>query len=88
MAKTKKVSFNGELILTLHSKREWINRVPQNLPSKNYYKEEFIWIDANGNTLVMGADFAAAERMESYPVKVYRHIRVSDAEQVKIGNRP
>jgi hypothetical protein len=73
-----KPSFNGELILTLESKDEWIRKVPRRLPEKNYYNEHFIWIDANGNTLVMGEDFAAAEKIGSYPVKVYRHTRVSD----------
>jgi len=76
-----KPSFNGELIITLNSKDEWVRNIPRHLPEKNYYKEQFIWIDANGNTLVMGEDFAAAERIGSYPVKVYRHIRVSDAEK-------
>lgn len=79
----EKPSFNGELILTLESKNEWVRKVPNHLPEKNYYNEHFIWIDANGNTLAMGADFAAAERIKSYPVKVYRHIRTSDAEKVK-----
>lgn len=79
----EKPSFKGELVLTLESKNEWVRKVPRHLPEKNYYNEQFIWIDANGNTLVMGEDFAAAERMESYPVKVYRHIRVTDAEKVK-----
>lgn len=78
-----KPCFNAELILTLESKNEWVRKVPRHLPEKNYYNEQFIWIDANGNTLVMGEDFAAAERMDSYPVRVYRHIRVSDAEKVK-----
>ena len=77
----QKPSFNAELILTLESKNDWIKRVPNHLPEKKYYNEQFIWIDANGNTLVMGEDFEAAERMASYPVKVYRHIRVSDAEK-------
>lgn len=78
-----KPSFNAELILTLESKNEWVRKVPHHLPEKNYRNEQFIWIDANGNTLVMGEDFAAAERIKSYPVKVYRHIRVTDAEKVK-----
>ncbi len=79
----EKPTFNGELILTLESKNEWIRKVPRRLPEKNYHNEHFICIDANGNTLVMGEDFAAAEKMNSYPVRVYRHIRVSDAEKVK-----
>lgn len=79
----EKPSFNGELVLTLESKNEWVRKVPHHLPEKNYPNEHFIWIDANGNTLVMGEDFAAAERIKSFPVKVYRHIRVKDAERLK-----
>lgn len=68
----EKVTFNGELVLTLESKSEWISRVPHRLPEKRFYNEIFMWIDANGNCLAMGADFMAAEKMKSYPVKVYR----------------
>jgi len=78
-----KPTFNGELILTLESKNDWIRKVPNHLPEKNYHNEQFIWIDANGNTLVMGEDFAAAEKLQTYPVKVYRHIRVSQAEKLE-----
>jgi len=77
----EKPSFNGELILTLESKNEWVRKVPRHLPEKNYLNEHFIWIDANGNTLVMGEDFAAAEKINSFPVKVYRHIRVKQTAE-------
>lgn len=74
-----KITFNGELLLTLDSKQDWINKVPRHLPLKKYYKEEFLWLDKNGNHLVIGEDFQAAEKMQSYPVKVYRLQRVADA---------
>lgn len=83
MEDLEKVSFNGTLLLTLESKNDWISKVPCHLPEKNYHNEQFIWIDANGNTLVMGEDFSAAEKINSYPVKVYRHIRVKDAAEFK-----
>jgi hypothetical protein len=76
-------SFNGELVLTLESKNDWFNKVPNKLPKKKYRDEQFFWIDANGNTMVMGEDLSAAERMSSFPIKVYRHIRVSDAERLE-----
>jgi hypothetical protein len=79
----EKPSFTGELILTLESKRAWVNRVPQCLPEKTK-AQQLIWIDANNNCLTIGEDFAAAEEMKSYPVRVYRVYRVAEAaEKVK-----
>lgn len=68
----EKVTFNGELILTIESKNDWINKCPHRLPAQKFYNEQFVWIDASGNCLAMGADFMAAEEKQSYPVKVYR----------------
>jgi len=75
----EKVILNVEFLFALNSKREWINRVPAILPAKKDQAEAWVWIDVNGNTLAIGEDFAAAEKMESYPVKVYRKIRVAEA---------
>lgn len=79
----KKPIFNGELVLTLESKREWINKVPSHLPEK-LKAQQLIWLDVNNNCLTIGEDFAAAEEMKSYPVRVYRVNRVAEvAEKVK-----
>lgn len=78
LIETAKPSINGELIITLNSKNEWVRKIPRHLPEKKYYNEQFLFIDANGNKLAMGEDFTAAERIGSYPVRVYRHTRVSD----------
>jgi hypothetical protein len=51
---------------------------------KNRYKEEFLWLDKNGYVLERGADFMAAEKINSYPVKVYRKIPVRFSEEFKI----
>src|SRR5665647_25675 len=75
----EKVTLNVEFLFALNSQREWINRVPAMLPAKNHPAEEWIWIDTNGNSMAIGEDFAAAEKMESYPVKVYSKIRVAEA---------
>ncbi len=80
----EKVTFNGELVLTLESKSDWISRVPHCLLEKRFYNEAFMWIDANGNCLAMGADFIAAEKMKSYPVKVYRMAYVRDEYEQRI----
>ena len=75
----EKVTFNGELVLTLESKSDWVYMVPAKLPKKRFFNEHFLWIDANGNSLSCGGDFMAAEEMQLYPVKVYRMQYVRDA---------
>lgn len=74
----EKITFNGELILTLTSKQDWINRVPKFLPPKSA-AERLVWLDANGNCASIGEDFSAAEQKQSYPIKVYRLLRISES---------
>lgn len=69
------IELNLELLLTLHSKSQWISRIPRHLPEKLYHNEEFLWVDSQGNKMVIGEDFSAAEELNSYPVYVYRHVR-------------
>lgn len=68
----EKITVNGELLFELESKQAWINRVPGILPNKTRGAERWLWIDKNGNVFECGADFMAAEKIESYPCKVYR----------------
>ncbi|MFA6400908.1 MAG: hypothetical protein WCX31_04675 [Salinivirgaceae bacterium] len=75
----EKISVNAEFLFKLSSKKEWINRVPDILPEKTTKAEEWIWIDKNGNSMIIGEDFQAAQDMDSYPVKVYRKIRTAEA---------
>lgn len=81
-----RVFVNAELILILDSKEDWINNVPRLLPPKNRHKENFLWTDRNGNVFELGEDFAAAERLNSYPCKVYRTKTVSQFEKEKEGD--
>ncbi len=74
-----KIKANVELLMTLGSKEEWVSRVPRHLPEKANGAERWIWLDKNGNFLTVGADFSAAEKMKSYPVRIYRQIRVNEA---------
>ena len=67
----------GELLFELNSKKDWINRVPGILPAKNRFEESWIWVDINGNVFDCGADFSAAEKLETFPCKVYRLQSVS-----------
>lgn len=66
------ITVKGELLFELESKRQWFNRVPQILPEKTRAREQWIWVDANGNVFECGADFTAAEEARTYPCKVYR----------------
>jgi hypothetical protein len=75
----EQIKVNAELILTLTSKADWVRRIPDHLPKKTRGGETFIWIDSKGNTLECGRDFSAAEKLESYPVKIYRPVCVDDA---------
>jgi hypothetical protein len=75
----EKITCNGELILTLNSKNDWIKKVPNHLPEKRK-AEQRLWIDANGNCLGCGEDFMVAEEIDSYPVKVYSLRRVAEAK--------
>lgn len=65
--KTKQIIVNGELILELKSKQDWINKVPNQLPKKSRGAEQY----------ECGADFSAAEKQSSYPCKVYKLQSVS-----------
>lgn len=73
----EEIKLKVELLFTLNSKKDWINKVPRILPKKNRGNESFLWVDKNGCVLEYGADFMAAEELDSYPCKVYRTITVS-----------
>ena len=76
------ISVKGELLFVINNKREWISRVPQILPQKTRPGEMWLWVDKHGNNFELGLDFAAAEKMDSYPCKVYRLCSVSAAVEM------
>jgi hypothetical protein len=78
----EKITVNAEFLFELQSKQQWVSRVPRCLPEKTRGAEQWIWVDKNGNTFEIGADFYTAEKMDSYPCKVYRLCSVS--AQLKI----
>lgn len=78
----EKITVNGEFLFELASKQQWINRVPGILPDKTRAGESWVWVDKNGNVFECGADFMAAERIDSYPCKVYRLRSVAIAEKL------
>lgn len=73
------IKIKGELLFTLNSKQQWVNRVPSILPDKIRRNEKFLWVDKNGNIFESGEDFTNAEKIDSYPCKVYRLFTVTQA---------
>lgn len=76
----EKVLVQAEFLFELISKQDWVNNVPKILPKKKHLNEQWLWIDKNGHIMQRGADFSAAERLNSYPCKVYRLVTVSEFE--------
>ena len=75
------IQVKGELLFELENKQQWVNRVPEILPKKTRGGESWIWVDKNGNVFECGADFSAAERLNTYPCKVYRLSNVAGIEK-------
>lgn len=76
------IQVKGELLFVLNNKREWVNRVPEILPEKTRAGEQWLWVDKNGNNFEIGKDFAMAEKLDTYPCKVYRLCSVSTAAEI------
>jgi hypothetical protein len=70
------IKINATLVFEIESKRHWINAFPGALP-KLPMVEKLIWIDAKGNSATCGQDFMIAEKMDSYPIKIYLLQRVA-----------
>lgn len=79
----EKIILNAEFLFELANKQQWINRVPQILPKKIRGGETWVWVDINGNVFECGADFSAAEKLETYPCKVYRLVNVASCSQAE-----
>lgn len=65
------ITVKAILIIELQSKMDWVNKIPNKLPTK-IHGENFLFIDKNGNALFLGLDFQLAEEHKLFPVKVYR----------------
>jgi hypothetical protein len=71
-------SIRAEFIFEFTSKQQWINKAPQWFEPYSSKAEKTICLDSGGNVLTTGKDFADAEVLKTYPVKVYRLVRVSE----------
>jgi hypothetical protein len=76
----EKITVNGEFLFELKSKQDWVNKVPNILPEKTRSGEQWLWIDKDGNVFEKGLDFSAAERLDTYPCKVYRLQNVASSD--------
>jgi glutathionyl-hydroquinone reductase len=79
----EKIILNAEFLFELANKQQWINRVPQILPEKIRGGETWVWMDINGNVFECGADFSEAEKLETYPCKVYRLVNVASCSKAE-----
>lgn len=71
------IRINAEFLFELKSKEDWINKLPRILPEKTRSGEKLIWIDVKGNVFEGGVDFEAAEKLNTYPCRVYRPVNVA-----------
>lgn len=83
MSKMETIKVKGELLFELASKQQWVNRVPHIMPEKTRGGEQWLWVDKNGNVFESGADFEMAEKINTYPCKVYRLCAVRIANEKK-----
>lgn len=65
------ITVNGELIMVLTDKQDWLRKIPRHLPEERP-GEQRIWVDRNGFIFERGLDFDAAEKLDTYPCKIYR----------------
>lgn len=71
-------SIRAEYLFEFSNKHQWINKAQSWFAPYLDKQEKTICLDAGGNVLTTGKDFADAEVLKTYPVKVYRLIRVSE----------
>jgi hypothetical protein len=60
------------------TKQQWVNKAQSWFAPYLSKAEKTICLDTGGNVLTTGKDFADAEVLKTYPVKVYRLVRVSE----------
>lgn len=78
------ITLNAEYLFEFLSKQQWIDKAQGWFASQGG-GEKTVCIDANGNCLNVGLDFAAADNCQTFPVKVYRLVRTSEAYKFRNG---
>lgn len=71
-------SIQAEYLFEFTSRQHWINKGQSWFAPYVSKKERTICLDSRGNCLTTGEDFKDAETINTYPVKVYRLVRVSE----------
>jgi len=72
-------SIRAEYLFEFENIQQWINKAQSWFSPYLSKAEKTVCLDKVGNVLTTGKDFADAEILQTYPVKVYRLIRVSEA---------
>jgi hypothetical protein len=65
-----------EKIAEFSTKNDWVRKAQKVFADKPY-DEEWKCFDKYGNLAMIGADFQVAEFQDTYPVSVYRLIRIA-----------
>mgnify|MGYP001810083329 CR=1 FL=1 len=79
-------SIRATYLFEFTSKQQWINKAQSWFEPYTSLAEKTICLDKNGNVLTTGKDFSDAEIVNSYPVKVYRLVRVSEVVKPMIDD--
>lgn len=71
-------SIGAEFLFEFANKQQWIDKAQSWFSPYLSLAEKTICLDTGGDVLTTGKDFADAEVLQTYPVKVYRLVRVSE----------
>lgn len=74
------IKINGTLVFEIQSKNHWVNAFPGAIPEIPQ-RESYLWVDAQGNIATCGGDFMHADKIDTYPIKVYWLQRIEHLKQ-------
>lgn len=75
---TTEITVKGEFLFEIDSKQGWNKVIAEGIHCKKR-GDKLLWVDKNGNCATLGQDFMAAKRKETYPIRVYRLQRITNA---------
>ena len=75
-----------EFLFEFSSMQEWINKASIFFEPYSSETVKTVCLDKGGNVLTSGKDFADAQTLGTYPIKVYRLIRVSEVADALIAD--
>lgn len=76
------ITINAEFLFEFTSKIHWINTAQETFLQQGLTNaEKTICIDKNGDACNIGLDFSYADKLDLFPIKVYRLIRTSEVAE-------